>query len=106
MKTKDFESIKIAHAKNGIYLELKKHNLKEPPLGNTETEPYVFTSMVELYAFLTETIVNEDKLDYDQQIKFIECEACSEKLGMPTLCKGCLNNRQAILNLERGMINK
>ena len=33
--------------------------------------------------------------------KFIECESCAAKPGMPVLCAGCLNNRELISDLER-----
>jgi len=34
---------------------------------------------------------------------FQECDTCKAKPGSPTLCEGCLHNRQAISLLESGM---
>ncbi len=31
---------------------------------------------------------------------FMECEACSREPGCPMLCKGCINNRQLIYDLQ------
>lgn len=37
-------------------------------------------------------------------IEFVECDTCRAKLGSPTLCGGCLKNRQ-IINAFREYIN-
>ena len=33
--------------------------------------------------------------------EFIECDTCREKPGSPTLCQGCLHNREVIGELKR-----
>ena len=37
----------------------------------------------------------------NQEWEFIECDTCKVKPGSPTLCAGCLNNRQAISALSK-----
>ncbi len=33
--------------------------------------------------------------------RFVECDACRSKSGSPTLCRGCLHNREVIEAYER-----
>lgn len=35
-----------------------------------------------------------------KDLKFTECDACSAKPGSPTLCLGCLHNRNVIERLR------
>lgn len=35
------------------------------------------------------------------KLKFRECDSCAAKPGTPTLCKGCLQNRDVIYRLKK-----
>lgn len=73
MKTKEFNSINILPAGNGVYVELNK--------SGDNTAPFVFTSMEDLYTFLAGAI-EDDSTDVVQLREKAEKEADKHKMNL------------------------
>jgi hypothetical protein len=50
-------------------------------------------------ALITASLPEHEQRDFERH-EFVPCYACSSKPGSPSLCRGCLANRQTITELQ------